>query len=155
MTKNFIYCRIETLLCSLETKMDPTSRSKDQDTTQENALEVLDWPLELLDLKNRTYNCLRTRFSYVGEVVKKTEKQLMSLGIRGFGSVCLSDLRQQLIKNNVRLGMKVTGWSPPSKSSLIVKKIIAKAALAKRVKTEPYRVTTKEVRTGVRIHRLR
>jgi DNA-directed RNA polymerase subunit alpha len=57
----------------------------------------------------RTTNCLcNLRITYIGELVKKTSKELMT--IRGFGRKSLTEIESVLAAMELRIGMKVEGW---------------------------------------------
>jgi DNA-directed RNA polymerase subunit alpha len=65
--------------------------------------------VEELELSMRTTNCLRNlRITYIGELVKKTSKELMT--IRGFGRKSLTEIESVLAAMELRIGMKVEGW---------------------------------------------
>jgi DNA-directed RNA polymerase subunit alpha len=66
----------------------------------------------LKDLAKRAQNCLRgVNIRYVGELVQKSEKDLMKLP--AFGKTSLTEIKLALEKEGLSLGMSVPNWQPP------------------------------------------
>ncbi len=73
---------------------------------------VLNLPIEELDLSGRAYNCLKgAGINYVGQLVQKTEPELLKL--RSFGKKSLDEIIEKLSKFNLKLGMTDIKWKPP------------------------------------------
>ncbi len=73
---------------------------------------ILNLPIEELDLSGRAYNCLKgAGINYVGQLVQKTEPELLKL--RSFGKKSLDEIIEKLSKFNLKLGMTDIKWKPP------------------------------------------
>lgn len=73
---------------------------------------ILNLNIEELDLSGRAYNCLKNAgINYIGELVQKTETELLKL--RSFGKKSLDEIIEKLSKFNLRLGMKDIKWKIP------------------------------------------
>ncbi len=91
-----------------------TERSKEEERkTQEAQLrQLFNMPIEELNLSGRAYNCIKgAGINYVGELVQKTDSELLKL--RSFGRKSLDEIIEKLAKLNLRLGMKDINWKPP------------------------------------------
>jgi DNA-directed RNA polymerase subunit alpha len=80
---------------------------------RDEAAEKLDenlWrTVEELELSVRATNCLRNlNLTYIGELVQKTESELMKS--RGFGRKSLTEIESVLAEMQLRLGMKLASW---------------------------------------------
>jgi hypothetical protein len=65
--------------------------------------------VEQLELSIRSSNCLRNDdIVYLGELVTKTEEELLSAP--NFGRKSLNEIREVLIRMNLQFGMKIPGW---------------------------------------------
>ena len=79
---------------------------------------ALDHPLlaeeiDKIGLSARSQNCLRKEnIRYVGDLVRKSEKDLMETPHLGRKS--LLEIKLLLDKSNLKLGMDLPGWSPPA-----------------------------------------
>ncbi len=72
----------------------------------------LNLPIEELELSGRAYNCLKAaNINYIGELVQKTENELLKL--RSFGKKSLDEIMEKLAKYNLKLGMTQINWKPP------------------------------------------
>ncbi len=72
----------------------------------------LNMTVEELELSGRALNCLKAAgISYVGELVQKTETELLK--IRSFGKKSLDEIVEKLQQFNLHLGMKDIQWKPP------------------------------------------
>lgn len=72
---------------------------------------LLNMTIEELDLSGRAYNCLKNAgINYVGQLVQKTETELLKL--RSFGKKSLDEIIEKLSKLNLRLGMTDIKWKP-------------------------------------------
>lgn len=72
----------------------------------------LNMTLEELELSGRALNCLKSvGLNYVGELVQKTEAELLK--IRSFGKKSLDEIEEKLRQYNLHLGMKDIQWKPP------------------------------------------
>lgn len=72
----------------------------------------LNLPIEELELSGRAYNCLKgANINYIGELVQKTENELLKL--RSFGKKSLDEIAEKLAKYNLKLGMMQINWKPP------------------------------------------
>lgn len=77
-----------------------------------NLQTYLNLPIEELELSGRAYNCLKgANINYIGELVQKTESELLKL--RSFGKKSLDEITEKLAKYNLRLGMSQIDWKPP------------------------------------------
>jgi len=73
---------------------------------------ILNMPIEELDLSGRAYNCLKgAGINYIGQLVQKTEPELLKL--RSFGKKSLDEIIEKLSKLNLKLGMTDIKWKPP------------------------------------------
>ncbi|QER41488.1 DNA-directed RNA polymerase subunit alpha [Thermodesulfobacterium sp. TA1] len=73
---------------------------------------VLNLPIEELDLSGRAYNCLKAaNINYVGQLVQKTESELLKL--RSFGKKSLDEIVEKLNRFNLKLGMTDVKWKSP------------------------------------------
>jgi len=72
----------------------------------------LNMTVEELELSGRALNCLKSAgINYVGELVQKTEAELLK--IRSFGKKSLDEIVEKLAQYNLSLGMKDIKWRPP------------------------------------------
>uniref|UniRef100_A0A7V5XGM4 DNA-directed RNA polymerase subunit alpha n=1 Tax=Thermodesulfobacterium geofontis TaxID=1295609 RepID=A0A7V5XGM4_9BACT len=72
---------------------------------------LLNMSIEEMDLSGRAYNCLKNAgINYVGQLVQKTETELLKL--RSFGKKSLDEIIEKLSKLNLRLGMTDIKWKP-------------------------------------------
>jgi len=72
---------------------------------------LLNMKIEELELSGRAYNCLKNAgINYVGQLVQKTETELLKL--RSFGKKSLDEIIEKLSKLNLRLGMTDIKWKP-------------------------------------------
>ncbi|MCS7279596.1 MAG: DNA-directed RNA polymerase subunit alpha [Thermodesulfobacteriaceae bacterium] len=77
-----------------------------------NLQTYLNLPIEELELSGRAYNCLKgANINYIGELVQKTENELLKL--RSFGKKSLDEITEKLAKYNLRLGMSQIDWKSP------------------------------------------
>ena len=68
--------------------------------------------IEELELSGRAHNCLKNAgINYVGQLVQKTETELLKL--RSFGKKSLDEIVEKLSKLNLKLGMFDIKWKPP------------------------------------------
>ncbi len=73
---------------------------------------ILNLPIEELDLSGRAYNCLKgAGINYIGQLIQKTETELLKL--RSFGRKSLDEIIEKLGKFNLKLGMTDVKWKPP------------------------------------------
>ncbi len=78
-----------------------------------NLTNLFNTPIEELELSGRAYNCLKgAGINYVGQLVQKTENELLKL--RSFGKKSLDEIIEKLAKLDLRLGMKNIEWKPPN-----------------------------------------
>jgi DNA-directed RNA polymerase subunit alpha len=81
-----------------------------RDLRAEKQNENLWRTLEELELSVRATNCLRNlNITYIGELVTKTESELMKS--RGFGRKSLTEIATMLAEMDLQLGMKLEAWS--------------------------------------------
>lgn len=72
----------------------------------------LNMTIEELELSGRALNCLKSvGINYVGELVQKTETELLK--IRSFGKKSLDEIVEKLQQFNLHLGLKDIQWKPP------------------------------------------
>lgn len=72
---------------------------------------LLNMTIEEMDLSGRAYNCLKNAgINYVGQLVQKTETELLKL--RSFGKKSLDEIVEKLSQLNLRLGMRDIKWKP-------------------------------------------
>jgi len=72
---------------------------------------LLNMTIEELNLSGRAHNCLKNAgINYVGQLVQKTETELLKL--RSFGKKSLDEIIEKLSKLNLRLGMTDIKWKP-------------------------------------------
>ncbi|HUJ60668.1 MAG TPA: DNA-directed RNA polymerase subunit alpha [Kofleriaceae bacterium] len=95
------------LFLNFEEGPEPVLTPPDETAARVN--ENLWRTVEELDLSVRAGNCLRAmEITYIGELVQKTEADLMKS--RGFGRKSLTEITGLLAQLDLRLGMKTTGW---------------------------------------------
>jgi DNA-directed RNA polymerase subunit alpha len=69
--------------------------------------------VEELELSVRSSNCLNSaKITYIGELVQKTEKEMLET--KNFGRKSLRELKEILNSMDLKLGMKLEGWSADS-----------------------------------------
>ena len=76
-----------------------------------------------MELSVRSANCLKSehlRIHYVGDLVRKTETDLLSTP--NFGRKSLNEIKDTLQQMGLTLGMNVEGW-PPENIEELVKKV--------------------------------
>jgi len=80
--------------------------------SKESAINnLLNMTIEELELSGRAYNCLKNAgINYVGQLVQKTETELLKL--RSFGKKSLDEIVEKLSRLNLRLGMTDIKWKP-------------------------------------------
>jgi DNA-directed RNA polymerase subunit alpha len=84
----------------------PPPRDEAAERLDENLWRTVDE----LELSVRAENCLRAlNIRYIGELVQKTEAELMKS--RGFGRKSLTEISSVLAEMNLQLGMKLEHWS--------------------------------------------
>lgn len=68
--------------------------------------EVLDQPIEMIELSVRAANCLRVaRIKTIKELVRKTEQEL--LDYKNFGQKSLDEIKEKLVEMGLSLGMTI------------------------------------------------
>jgi len=78
--------------------------------------DYLNMTIDELGLSGRALNCLKSAgINYVGELVQKTESELMK--IRSFGKKSLDEVVEKLKQYNLHLGMTNIKWRPPKAPS--------------------------------------
>jgi len=76
-----------------------------------NLAELLNKPLEELEISSRSINCLRNAgIKYVGDLVTRTETEM--LRIKNFGRKSLEEIKDRLNEMGLSLGMDIE-WQPP------------------------------------------
>ncbi|MCS7149877.1 MAG: DNA-directed RNA polymerase subunit alpha [Caldimicrobium sp.] len=76
----------------------------------------LNMTVEELELSGRAINCLKSAgINYVGELVQKTETELLKL--RSFGKKSLDEIIEKLQQFNLHLGMRDINWKTPKSTS--------------------------------------
>lgn len=74
--------------------------------------------IEELDLSVRSYNCLKNcGVSYLGDLVQKTEAQL--LRTPNFGRKLVNETKEILAKLDLHLGISICGWPPPTEEAIL------------------------------------
>jgi DNA-directed RNA polymerase subunit alpha len=87
-----------------------------RDVRAEKQSENLWRTVEELELSVRATNCLRNlNITYIGELVTKTESQLMKT--RGFGRKSLTEIAAVLAALDLQLGMRLEAWPGPRAAS--------------------------------------
>jgi hypothetical protein len=67
--------------------------------------------VEQLELSVRSSNCLRNDgIVYLGELVIKTEEEM--LRVPNYGRKSLNEIKEELARMNLQIGMEVPGWPP-------------------------------------------
>lgn len=73
----------------------------------------LDRPVADLDLSVRSASCLRTaEIRFVGEIVQKTEREMLLL--KNFGRKSVREVKEILGDMDLQLGMDTGEWAPPT-----------------------------------------
>jgi DNA-directed RNA polymerase subunit alpha len=74
-----------------------------------------------LELSVRAQNCLKNEIVvYIGDLVGKTESQMLQTP--NFGKKSLSEIKDVLLKMNLRFGMDIQGWPPEINIEELAKK---------------------------------
>ena len=74
-------------------------------------VKVLRATIYELEISVRLFNCLKNdEIYYVGDLVQRTESDLLSL--RYFGKKSLAEIKQLLAKFDLTLGMRLNNWHP-------------------------------------------
>lgn len=99
----------------LEVPQEPKETPEEDQHKQEEKqklLEELDQPVTKLDLTVRAVNCLTSiNVRTIRDLVKKTENDLLK--IRNFGKTSLNDIKENLKKINLHLGMQLDDVQTP------------------------------------------
>ncbi len=99
---------VEQLMIFFKDEENPLE-SRDSETGSINNL--LNMSIEELELSGRAYNCLKNAgINYVGQLVQKTETELLKL--RSFGKKSLDEIVEKLARLNLKLGMTDIKWKP-------------------------------------------
>ena len=70
-------------------------------------------PLDELELTVRSANCLKVeRIHYIGDLVQKTEQQLLKTP--NLGKKSLTEIKEVLAERDLELGTKLENWPPPN-----------------------------------------
>lgn len=87
-----------------------------------DVLKLLSQEIEELEISNRAYNALKEMgFQTVGDLVQKTEREMLSAGIRfGFGRKSLNEVKEILKPMGLFFGMKLEGGVPKRPAEEIV-----------------------------------
>jgi len=92
---------------------DEISDHKKESAEQEKLFDKLDRSVDELELTVRSANCLESaNIKYIGELVQKTEAEILKT--KNFGKKSLKEIKDILDSMGLSLGMKITGWVPPS-----------------------------------------
>lgn len=79
-------------------------RSDDLDEGDERIRQILNTPVEELELSVRSSNCLKNaNIRTIGELTKKTEEDIAKT--RNFGKKSLTEIKEKLLEWNLGLGM--------------------------------------------------
>lgn len=79
-------------------------RSEDLDEGDERIRQILNTPVEELELSVRSSNCLKNaNIRTIGELTKKTEEDIAKT--RNFGKKSLTEIKEKLLEWNLGLGM--------------------------------------------------
>jgi DNA-directed RNA polymerase subunit alpha len=82
---------------------------KQLDDEFESMRKLLQTKIEDLDLSVRSHNCLRlAEIDTLGDLVSRREDEL--LNYKNFGKKSLTELKEQLDKNNLKFGMDITRY---------------------------------------------
>ena len=82
-----------------------------EDVDEAARLEVLYRPVDELELSQRAQNCIQAAgIKYIGELVQKTEQELMKT--RNFGRKSLKEIKELLADMGLSLGMKLENFDP-------------------------------------------
>lgn len=109
--RGLLYATVEYLEGLTETSASQTVEGEDA------LLRKLNMPVEELDLSVRADNGLqRAGIRYVGELVQKTEQEMMKIG--NFGRKSLKGVKGELVELGLSMGMgdnpTVKSWQPPA-----------------------------------------
>ncbi len=78
-----------------ETQSESASTNDSSDKPEDKATKILDMTIEDLDLSVRSFNCLkRAGIDYVGDLVNKTEEDMMK--VRNLGRKSLDEVKKKL-----------------------------------------------------------
>jgi len=92
---------------------DVVEVAADDEDTGDNVADLLDQPIDHLDLSVRSMNCLKSdNVFYVGDLVQRTEQEM--LRTPNFGRKSLTEIKVVLESMGLALGMEVDGWTSVS-----------------------------------------
>ncbi len=84
---------------------DQTRNDEELDEEEERIREILNTPVEELELSVRSSNCLRNaNIRTIGDLTRKTEEEIAKT--RNFGKKSLQEIKEKLIERGLNLGMK-------------------------------------------------
>jgi DNA-directed RNA polymerase subunit alpha len=84
---------------------DQTRGDEELDEEEERVREILNTPVEELELSVRSSNCLRNaNIRTIGDLTRKTEEEIAKT--RNFGKKSLQEIKEKLIERGLNLGMK-------------------------------------------------
>jgi|YNPNPStandDraft_1061719.scaffolds.fasta_scaffold87003_1 DNA-directed RNA polymerase subunit alpha len=73
---------------------------------QEKLNELIQQPIEILQLSSRPFNCLKNyQIKLISDLVKKTENELIAM--ENLGKKSLEEIKAKLAEHNLSLGMKI------------------------------------------------
>ena len=97
------------ILVNFEEPEAPVHTPDDSQIGPDNPMYVR--KVEELELSVRSANCLKNvNIVYIGELVQKHERELLSTP--NFGRKSLAEIRDELGKMGLQLGMEIPGWPP-------------------------------------------
>ncbi len=93
-----------------EVIVEEEERKEEESKVNENLSKTINE----LELSVRAANCLKnTNIRYIGELVQKTEKEMLEM--KNFGRKSLNEIKQILSEMGLSLGMKLENWTPPDR----------------------------------------
>ena len=92
---------------------DVVEIAEDEESSSDNVVDLLNQPIDHLDLSVRSMNCLKSdNVFYVGDLVQRTEQEM--LRTPNFGRKSLTEIKVVLESMGLALGMEVDGWTSVS-----------------------------------------
>ena len=101
--------------------------------SKEQLVPVFALPIERLDLSSRPYSRLRgVGIRYIGSLMKKTESELMTMMLEGFGRKSLKEVKERLFEMGLLLGMNIDWPSDPKEEEAVIKMLNFRSKLSEK-----------------------
>lgn len=84
--------------------------SEEKDVDEQGVDEIFMSSIDVLDLTARAANCLRPDVRFIGDLVQKSETDLLKTP--NLGKKSMNEIKQALTVHGLSLGMEIEGWPP-------------------------------------------